>query len=153
MQKLSREIIKFFQKQGFVLISTIDKKGSINVSAKGIVGIEEEKIFLLDLYLGRTSKNLKNNTNVSVTAVDEHEFTGYTLKGTAKVIEKEKIEDHIVKSWQDRIVKRISNRLIKNIQGSKVSLGHHPEATLPEPKYLIEIDIKEVVDLAPGTVK
>lgn len=154
MKKLPREIIRFFEKQGFVIIATIDRDGGIHAVAKGIVGIEENgKVFLIDLYEGRTFENLKRNPKVSITAVDEHKFEGYNLKGHAKVVEEEKFEDHIVKAWQDRIVKRITNRILKNIKSEKRLTGHHPEARMPSPKYLIEVDVEEIVDLTPHTLK
>ena len=42
MKRISKEIIRFFVKQGFVIVSTIDKDGSIHTSAKGIVGVEKD---------------------------------------------------------------------------------------------------------------
>ena len=154
MQKLPREIIRFFEKQGFVIISTIGEDGSINASAKGIVGIEERgKVYLLDLYKKKTFNNLKKNSNVSITAVDEQAFEGYTLKGHAKIIVKNRFEEHIIKAWQDRIVRRVTNRILKNVKGEKRITGHHPEARMPQPKYLIEVDIEEIVDLTPQALK
>lgn len=154
MVALSREIIKFFEKQGHVIVATLDSKGGIHIAAKGIVGLEEEgKVFLLDMYTGETFRNLKDNPKVSVTAIDEHAFLGYNLKGTAKIVNKDQFEEHIVKSWQDRIVKRVADRILKNVTGGKRPTGHHPEAKLPQPKHLIEVDVEEVIDLTPKALK
>jgi len=154
MQLLLRQIIRFFEKQGFVIISTIGADGSINASAKGIVNIEARgRIFLLDLYKGKTFRNLKKNSHVSITAVDEHAFEGYTLKGHAKIIEKNKFGDHIIKAWEDKIVSRVTERVLKNVKGEKRPAGRHPEVRMPQPKYLIEVDVKEIVDLTPQALK
>jgi hypothetical protein len=102
--------------------------------------------------MARTYKNLKTNPQVSITAVDEHKFMGYSLKGKAKIVEKNKVSKNILKLWEDKITSRISHRLLKNIKGEK---GHqaHPEALLPMPTYLIVVDIEEIVDLIPGHIK
>lgn len=147
------EIVEFFHNQRFTIISTIDKKGYPHSVCKGIVEIDKSgKVYLLDLYTARTYENLKDNPAISITAVDEHKFIGYCLKGKAKIVQKNKIAKRILKLWEDKITSRISHRLLKNMRGEK---GHaaHPEALLPNPTYLIVAEIDEVVDLMPGHIK
>jgi uncharacterized pyridoxamine 5'-phosphate oxidase family protein len=151
--KLHEDIVSFFKNQGFVIISTIDPKGYIHNAAKGIVGIESEgKIYLIDLYKATTFNNLKKNPTASITAIDERQFIGYTLKGKAKIVEREKIEEHIIKGWEDKVIQRISQRVIRDVKADR-KIDHHPEAKFPSPQYLIEVDVEEVVDLAPGHLK
>lgn len=153
MKVLSEEIIRFFHKQPYTIVTTIDKNGCPHNSCKGIVDIEENgKVYLLDLYKERTRENLKGNPHISITAVDEHKFMGYSLKGMAKIVKREKVKEHIIKSWEDKITKRITQRLLKNIRGEK---GHprHPEALLPKPEYLIEVEVKEITDLTPHHIR
>ncbi|MDD5574712.1 MAG: pyridoxamine 5'-phosphate oxidase family protein [Candidatus Omnitrophica bacterium] len=149
MIQLNKDVVHFLQNQGFVVVSTIDAAGYPHNSCKGIVEIDEAgRVFLLDLFHARTRKNLEANPLVSITAVDEHKFIGYCLKGRARVVTQEEVGLHLTRAWEERITSRLSRRLIKNIHGEK---GHalHPEALLPKPEYLIEIDVKEVVDLSP----
>lgn len=153
MKELSLEVVNFLEKQGFAIVSTLDSRGGIHCAAKGIVGIEKKgKVYLIDLYNANTFKNLQKRPVISITAVDEHLFSGYTLKGKAKIIAREKIEEHIIKKWEERVIKRISKRLIRNLRDDKKSF-HHPEARFPHPKYLIEVDVEAVVDLAPQHLK
>jgi len=153
MKKITEEITRLFCKQGFVIVSTLDSVGSIHCSAKGIAGIEAEgKIYLIDLYCGKTFSNLKLNPTISITAVDEDEFSGFTLKGKAKIVDREEIKDHIVASWEDKVLQRVSNRVIGHIKDEKKS-RHHPEAIFPHPQYLIEVDVDSVVDLTPKNLK
>jgi hypothetical protein len=57
-----------------------------------------------------------------------------------------------VKSWEEKVVKRVSTRVIKNIQ--KDTQGkHHPEAQFPHPKYLIVMEVDEIIDLTPAHLK
>ena len=146
--KLNNEIISFFKEQGFNIVSTLNKDGSIHSSCKGIVDIKNNKAYLLDLYCGRTFKNIRNNPNITVTAVDEHAYKGYALSGEAKIVKKEDIGSEILKSWEKNISKRVSKRLVKNIKNDRKS-KHHPEAKFPNPKYLILLNIEKVTDLAP----
>jgi uncharacterized pyridoxamine 5'-phosphate oxidase family protein len=141
------------KKQGYVIVATLDDMGRIHCSAKGIVGLEAEgRIYLIDLYKARTYKNLANNPIVSLTFVNEHQFAGYTLQGKAKIVEREDIADHIIEEWEEKVIQRISQRLIKNLQEGK-QVAAHPEAAFPHPKYLIEVDVENIIDLAPSIKK
>lgn len=144
------EIVHFLQKQHFVVVSTIDKNGNPHCVCKGIVNIEKEgKISLLDLYVGATHKNLKQNPRISIAAVDEHRFIGYCLKGKGKIAN---IKSHILQEWSNKIVTRIANRIVKRLHGEK---GHprHPEILMPKPKYMIVMEVEEIIDLTPGHLK
>ena len=148
MGKLNETIVEFFHKQPFTVLTTIGEDGYPHTSCKGIVSIEQDKIFLLDVYKAKTYENLQKNPNVNITAVNEHKFVGYTLKGKACLVKRADIREHIIKAWEEKVTKRISARILKNLHGEK---GHarHPETLLPKPEYLIVVDIEDVVDLTP----
>jgi hypothetical protein len=153
MKRLSRDIIGFFYEQGFVVVSTLDKQGSLHNSCKGIVNIDPKgRVYLLDLYRGRTYENLKRNSRISITAVDEHKFMGYCLKGKAREISGEELNPEVMQAWDQRIIHRLTRRLLKNLREEK---GHrwHPEALLPRPEYMIVMQVEEIVDLTPHHLK
>ena len=153
MKALSDEIVHFFKKQHFTIVSTIDKNGVPHNSCKGIVKIDKKgKIYLLDLYKRRTYANLKRNPNISVTAVDEHRFTGWCLEGKAKIVPGDKLTRDVIKAWEERIAGRVTRRILKNIKEEE---GHrrHPEAQLPKPEYMIVMEVEDIVDLTPQHVK
>ena len=153
MNIISDDIIHFFQKQNFTIVSTIDAKGMPHSSCKGIVKINRAgKVYLIDLYKENTYKNLKRNPEISVTAVDEHRFKGYCLKGIAQIIERDKFGSALLKAWEKKISGRITKRILKNISGE---IGHleHPEARFPKPAYLIAVKVKEAVNLTPRHLK
>lgn len=153
MKRLPEEAIHFFKKQGFAIVSTLDKNGTIHTACKGILKIiPEGEIYLVDLYQGRTYHNLKENHIISITAADEHTFTGFSLKGKAEMIPRDNLEPQILKAWDDMIVSRVTHRLLKNIREEK---GHpsHPEALLPSPKYMIKMEVQEIIDLTPKHLK
>ena len=153
MKRLSDVVVTFFQNQGFVIVSTIDTNKSIHNSCKGIVKIEHKgTVYLLDLYRARTFFNLKRNPHISITAVDEHSFKGYCLKGRARLLKQKEIDSRLIKAWEDKITNRITARLLKNLRQEK---GHprHPEALLPKPEYIIAMRVDEIVDLTPHNLK
>jgi len=153
MAKLSEGVIQFFQNQDFTIVSTLDADGGVHNSCKGIVRVSENgEIYLLDLYEGKTYENLKRNADISITAVDEHRFKGYCLKGKGRIIAGDQLDPQLITAWGARIASRLTQRLLKNIHEEK---GHprHPEALLPQPKYMIVMKVGEIVDLTPQHLK
>ncbi|MBM3247875.1 MAG: pyridoxamine 5'-phosphate oxidase family protein [Candidatus Omnitrophica bacterium] len=153
MKKLDSGIVAFFRNQGFVIVSTIDEDSSIHNSCKGIVRIDSKGlVYLFDLYKAKTFQNLKNNSTISLTAVDEHKFQGYCLKGRAKIVETESLGSDILALWDDKITSRATKRVIKNIHEEKGS-SNHPEILLPKPEYLIVVQVEEIINLTPGKIE
>lgn len=153
MKRIPEKIFHFLHSQNFVVTSTIGRDGIPHNSCKGILKVDRNCcVYLLDLYKAQTFKNLKHNSNISITVVDEHRFQGYCLKGKAKIVEIDKISPDILRTWEKKIVQRITNRVIKNIKGEK---GHvsHPESLLPKPEYMIIVDVNQIVDLTPQQLK
>ncbi|MCX5693776.1 MAG: pyridoxamine 5'-phosphate oxidase family protein, partial [Candidatus Omnitrophica bacterium] len=100
-------IIDFLRSQGFVIVSSIDKNGFPHSSCKDIVKIDPAgKVYLIDVYQGVTVKNITHDPHISISAVDEHKFTGYCLKGKAKIIKDETINQELIKTWEDNITLR-----------------------------------------------
>ncbi|MBF0253839.1 MAG: pyridoxamine 5'-phosphate oxidase family protein [Candidatus Omnitrophica bacterium] len=150
---LPEKVIHFFEKQHTVIVSTLDADGGIHTSAKGIVRIEPQgRVCVVDVYKQRTYQNLLRNPTVALTAIDDHSFVGYCLKGTALIKEKGELDDHIFKKWESRIISRISTRVIKNLQNEKKTAAH-PEMQLPDVEHAIQVNIHEIVDLAPQPLK
>src|SRR3989338_11201536 len=153
MNIISDDIKRFILAQHFIIVSTVGSDGIPHSSCKGIVKINTDgTIYLLDLYMGQTYENLTMNPSINLTAVDEHKFKGYCLKGTAEVVSSDKWKTDVLKAWEQRMTSRITHRILKNLRGEK---GHpkHPEAQLPRPKYLIAITVKEVIDLTPPQLR
>jgi len=153
MKQLHEKVINFFRDQGCVVISTIDQHGFPHSSCKDIIKIENSgKAYLLDAYRGKTYENLKNNPKASITAFDEHKFTGFCLKGEARLVSSADFGDETVKAWEDKITSRLTRRLLKNVLEEK---GHpaHPEASLPKPQNMIVFEAEEIVDLTPYNLR
>lgn len=152
MKQISSDIISFLHTQSFVIVSSLDERGFPHSSCKDIVKIEPGgKIYLVDVYHGTTAANIKRNPQVSISAVDEHKFIGYCLKGKALLMS-EDISQEMIKTWEDKITSRLTKRLLRNLSEDQ-GRRHHPEASLPFPKHIILIEVEDVVDLAPFNLK
>ncbi len=149
MKQIPAEVADFLHSQSFVVVSSIDEIGFPHNSAKAIVKIDSlGEIYLIDVYQGLTCKNIKLDSKVSISAIDEHNFVGYCLKGRAKILPNDKISQEIIKTWEDNITTRLTKRLIKNLTSDK-GQRHHPEASLPQPKHIIAIEVEQIVNLSP----
>ena len=148
MKKIPQEIITFLNAQGFVIVSSIDKHGFPHSSCKAIVKIDPlGKIFLIDAYHGTTGENVLVNSKISISAVEEHKFIGYCLKGKGEILS-DNIGQELIKIWEDNLTSRLAKRLLRNLNEEK-GYGRHPEASLPGPKHIIVLEVEEIVDLAP----
>lgn len=153
MKKLFSSVMNFLHNQGCVVVSTVEEDGSIHVSCKGIVECDASgKVYLFDLYKGRTQANLKRNPHITITAVDEHRFSGYALKGRAHTIAAADVNPRVMKAWEDMLARRLTRRVIRNVKEEK---GHpsHPEAMLPDPEYMVVMNVEEVIDLTPPDLR
>ncbi len=152
MKKIPDKAAKLLKENGFVIVSTLDKSGGIHCSAKGVIEVKKGQVYLIDLYKRITYVNLERDPTISITAIDEHKFIGFTLKGKAEIVKREKIKEKLIIRWEQRIVERISKRVIKNVKKEKSSVKH-PESKFPRPEYLIEMDVNQIVDLTPSHLK
>ncbi len=146
MIRIPRPIISFIEKQNFVLMSTVSQGGVPNTSPKGVAVVQPRgKIYAIDLYFRKTWRNLKHNRNVTLCCFDERHYRGYQIKGTAKAHKITDEHEALVKLWRKKVSERITHRVIENLKLDKKT--HHHEAHFPPPKYVIEVDVKEIVSL------
>ena len=148
MQQIPSAIADFLDAQGFVIVSSLDAQGFPHSSCKDIVKIDTQgRIYLLDVYHGVTGENIERNPKISISAVDEHKFAGYCLKGKARIMSDDNLSQELLKSWENNVTSRLTKRLLKNLAEEQGG-GHHPEASFPKPKHLISFIVEEIVDLA-----
>jgi len=148
MKQIPLSVAEFLDAQGFVIVSSLDVQGFPHSSCKDIVKIDSQGIiYLLDVYHGVTGENIARNPKISISAVDEHKFMGYCLKGRARVMSDDHLSQELLKSWESNLTSRLTKRLLKNLTAEQ-GQGHHPEASFPKPKHLISLQVEEIVDLA-----
>ncbi|MCF7870088.1 MAG: pyridoxamine 5'-phosphate oxidase family protein [Candidatus Omnitrophica bacterium] len=153
MKEIPDKVAKLLKEHGFVIVSTLDRDGGIHCSAKGVVDVKEEgRVYLIDLYKRVTYINLQRDPNITITAIDEDQFIGFSLKGKTKIVKRSKIKESIIKQWEKKLVERISKRVIKNVKKDRGSTKH-PESKFSQPEYLIEMRVDQIIDLTPTHLK
>ena len=152
--RIPENAARMLDKQHFVIVSSVDQKGSVDSAAKGIIEVDPKgRICVLDLYRGRTYRNIKKNPRVTLTAIDERRFRGYSIKGKARIMSDGALPKRKLSVWQDKIAKRIARRLIKHVKEETPDHEDIPEARFPLPKHIIEIDVLDIIDIAPHRAK
>lgn len=148
--KISEHITDFLKKQRVMVVSTLDDAGRIHCAVKGIVEVNPEgQIFLIDLFSGRTFRNLEKRSEVSLTAVDKDKFMGYTIQGKATIHSRMGSHDDFISKWQDLIIQRISDRIVNNIRSGKRSKEIFETKLLTPPQHLVEVEVENIIDLSP----
>jgi len=152
--EIPHETKHLLDKHHFAILSTQDTKNIIHTSAKGVIEVNPNgKIFVLDLYKGKTYRNLKRNPNVTLTVIDEHRYKGYSIEGKAKIIKEDSVPKKTLDIWHERLANRIAKRVIRHVKEEEHSGKGIPEARFPFPKYVIEIFVNRVIDLAPHKLR
>jgi predicted pyridoxine 5'-phosphate oxidase superfamily flavin-nucleotide-binding protein len=124
MVKIPQEIREFL-KVHLAYVATADAKGMPNVVPKVDIAIlGENEIVFADLYSHQTKKNLKQNPHISICVVNPASYTGYQLKGKAKIIERGKEYDALAN------------------QVSGTGQLNHIEA-----KYAVKVKVSKIIDI------
>jgi len=92
-----REFIKSFS-YGF--LGTADLVGKPNISIKGIVDVDKDRLYFFDLFKAKTRKNLEKNSRISFFVIDWDNFIGYQLKGRAKIMDKGEVLEKYMNIWE-----------------------------------------------------
>jgi len=96
MFKIPQEIQEFI-KGKMAWVATASSDGIPNSTPKGSVQvIDDSHLVFADLFSRKTRENLKVNTKVAVTVVDEKTYKGYQLKGVAELLTTGPIFDQVV---------------------------------------------------------
>lgn len=122
------EEIREFLRTHLAYVATVDGKGMPNVVPKGDVAVcGENEIVFADLYSHQTKKNLKSNPHVSICVVNPAAYTGYQLKGRARIVERGKAYDRLLREAG-------SGGQLKNTRA----------------KYAVRIRVNKIIDIGYG---
>ena len=126
MTKIPQEIQEFIKgKMAWVATATAD--GMPNSTPKGSVQvIDDSHLIFADLFSRKTRENLKVNTKVAVTVVDEKTYKGYQLKGIAELLTSGPIFDQVVEQLKKAPMK------------------------LPPVNYVVKITVDSIYDQSVG---
>ncbi|MBN2482755.1 MAG: pyridoxamine 5'-phosphate oxidase family protein [Candidatus Omnitrophica bacterium] len=144
----TKEIMDFLRRQVFLFIGTSDKRGRPHTSAKPLLKIEDNYIYLVDFVVGRTYKNIKRNPKISLSAVDMNKVIGYQLYGRAEVIDKGDVFRQLSGEMNSKQVRLATERVIQGVRKSTRSLVD--ELISLKTVSILKIRIKEVSQIKPS---
>lgn len=145
----TKEVIDILDNVSIGHVATSSKDGCPNIAIKGIAKYDPQKqtISFLELYNGKTEKNLEENSQVTVAVVDHDNFKGFQFKGNAKIITEGPEFDECAIDWELHKHNRFRERIKGNL--SKYLKDGASEYNLPKPKCLVTVHVKNVMNLAP----
>ena len=150
--KINQEMERLLLKQNVVVVGTSGPDGLPNLSLKGVVKVDlEGSIYFLDLYRGKTRRNLERDPRVSLVVYDVPEFRGYQFAGEAELIESGPLFEETVERWKKKKTTLLSKRIIANIR--KGYSSGRSELSLPTPKYLVRVKVEKIHDLVPEALR
>lgn len=127
------------------------RPGGIHCAVKGVADVDQAgQIFFMDLFSGRTLQNLKKMPVISVTAIDEDKFIGYSLKGKAVIFSPSEKHRDIINKWENYVIQKISDRIIAGVRLGKKSKEIFETRLLAAAKHIIRMDVEEIIDLSLG---
>jgi len=126
MTKIPHEIQEFI-KGKMAWVATASTDGMPNSTPKGSVQvIDDSHLVFADLFSRKTRENLKANTKVAVTVVDEKTYKGYQLKGVAELLTTGPIFDQVAEQLKKAPMK------------------------LPPVNYVVKITVDSIYDQSVG---
>lgn len=150
--KISEEMERLLLKQNVTVVATVSPEGVPNLSLKGVVRVEPEGyIYFMDLYRGKTRSNLLKNPAVALTVFSIARFKGYQFKGCAELMDSGPLYEKMVAAWKNKKRNIVGDRIIKNVR--KGFSGGGAETYLPDPKYLVKVEVKKVYNLVPRSLR
>ena len=143
---LLKRLLPFLSRGRFVNVATCNQERMPNVAPKIIAKVDKNVVYLVDHVIGTTYANLKQNPRVALGLVDEKNFTGYQLNGTATVMERGRDFEALAEEFQRIKTDFTVQRILYNVRSG----GQAPpvELSLPERFAIIKIRVIEVVEIA-----
>ncbi len=150
--KIDQDMERLLLKQNVAVVGTCSAGGLPNLSLKGVVKVDPAGfICFLDLYRGKTRRNLEENPRVSLVVFNVPEFRGYQFIGKAELIKSGPLFEETVARWKKKKAALLSQRIVANIR--KGHSSGRSELSLPIPKYLVRVRVEKIHNLVPAALR
>lgn len=132
-------------------VASCDLKGKPNSASKMLVDVlAPNQIFYLDYKFTQTYANLHQNPQLSLSFIDDANFTGYRLNGRGKELHAGPDLKRARKEWEARVIRYEADRMLKRIT------GHHSareaENALPDDFVIVLFLAQEAAVIKPDRV-
>jgi predicted pyridoxine 5'-phosphate oxidase superfamily flavin-nucleotide-binding protein len=140
-----QEFRKLLSKIQFLHVATLSKDGQPNAAPKLILKVDDKAIYLVDCTIGKTWENLKKNSKVSLSFVDEESLKGYQINGEAVVLEGKSIGMELRKILEEKEVALTVKRIVSGIHEHKKHEDF--EMGMSDKFVIFKINLNEVVEI------
>lgn len=142
---LKKKVLELLKNIEFINVATCNLNGRPNAAPKFLLKYGEEFMYLVDYTIGTTYKNLQLNSKISLSFLDSDTLIGYQVNGSARIIDKGKDYDRIVKELHDKQINLSVDRIIEGLRREK---GHTSfEVVIPDRFVIFKVKIEEIVEI------
>src|SRR5689334_8549661 len=125
-----------------ISVASCSKDCRPNSAPKLLVEIvSPNKIFFLDYKFTQTYSNILKNPYLSLSFMDDADFTGDRLSGKAVVLGPGNEFEEAIKSWEKRLIVYETERMIARVKGQYST--KHSESSLPQNFVIIQLTAEE----------
>ncbi len=145
MPKITEKLEEILGKREFVSIATVGCDGQPSSAPKFFFRAKGSFFYLIDHVIGRTVANLKENPLCSVSFMDLDNLEAYQLNGKAKLIERGKVFDEVLKEWNNRLIQLSTDRVLEAVRTGK--RRRHYEAEMSERFVILKIKVENILKI------
>ncbi|HOO76930.1 MAG TPA: pyridoxamine 5'-phosphate oxidase family protein [bacterium] len=140
----SVEMEKMLLEANVVTVATVDPLGRPNISLKSVVSVsrEDPSIGYLELYDGRTARNVDSNPRICLAVSNVRDFHGYRFAGPVTVVDRGPVFQEMAAKWVEKRRRLLSLRIQDNIR--KGYTGKGSEAQFPSPRSVVFLKVEEI---------
>ena len=134
-----------------VSIASCDVSGKPNSASKMLVDVQlPNKVFYLDYKFTHTYANVIENPLLSLSFMDDANFTGYRLNGRGKVLHSGVDFQSAKRVWEKRLIRYEADRMLKRITGQHSA--REAENTLPDDFVIVRFEAEEGAVIKPDRI-
>lgn len=122
-----------------------------NSASKMLVDVTApNKVYYIDYKFTQTYANVQKNHNLSLSFMDDVNFTGYRLNGKGKILHRGVEFNKVKKQWEKRLIRYEADRMLRRIT------GHHSareaENALPHDFVIVVFTAEEGSVIKPDRI-
>ena len=134
-----------------ISVASCDEKCKPNSASKMLISVvSPNHVYFLDYRFTQSYANIQKNNQLSISFMDDDDFTGYRLTGVAEVIKSGKEFESVKASWEKRLIHYEADRILKRITG-KFST-REAENSMPKDFVIVKLTAKEASVIKPDRV-
>ena len=149
---INKNIKALIESREFISVATSDLEARPNAAPKFLLKVEDDHIYLVDYFIGRTFRNLQANPRISLSFLDSATLMGYQINGKVEIIDSGKEYATVLKELQDKQIDLSIKRVIEGVTKGKAHKAY--EVSIPEQFVILKVKAEEIVQMQPsGTSK